>query len=373
MFAIIGNPPMSAEELWFYCGCYTTRLGHVEGRGNSIGIYSLDAESGLIRHRGNSPPIVNSSHLCLGPRADYLYGISEWYEYQGKRDGYLTVFSRDRDTRQLHQIQTVSSHGPGPAYVGVDRSGKYLLLANYVAGNVVVYPIQDNGHLGSPTANIMHAGHSVNADRQEGPHPHAIVTSPDNRHVYVPDLGTDRIHAYQFDPSEGTLKPLPDQDVVAPAGSGPRHLVFSHHGAWAFVSLELSSEVLVLKYDGTRLAVVGRHTTLPAGYQGVNSTAEIRVSPDDRFVYVSNRGHNSISVFRIDDLTGRLDNRQTVSTQGEVPRNFGISMDGRWLVAANQNSHSLVSFRRNGDSGQLTPVHTMASPSPVLICFESTR
>lgn len=199
------------------------------------------------------------------------------------------------------------------------------------------------------------------------------MTSPDNRHVYVPDLGTDRIQAYQFDPSGGTLKPLPDLDVVAPAGSGPRHLVFSSDGKWAFVSLELSSEVLVLKYDRTRLDTVGRYGTLPAGYDGVNTTAEIRVSPDDRFVYVSNRGHNSITVFGIDDVTGELESEQTVSTNGEIPRNFAISTDGRWLMAANQDSNSLVSFHRDDKSGQLTAAHSIASPSPVLICFDSKR
>ena len=250
----------------------------------------------------------------------------------------------DSDTRSLTLIQTISSRGPGPAYVSVDRSGRYLLLANYVAGNVVVYPIQSDDRLAEPSNSIQHIGNSSNAERQDRPHPHSIVASPDNRFVYVPDLGTDRIVVYDFDAQAGNLTPHPRLTVVAPPGSGPRHIVFSSSGDMAYVSLELSSQVMALAYEHGRLTEVGRYSTLPPSFDGRNTCAEVRLTSDSRHVYVSNRGHESLAVFGVNSKTGGLQQIETVTTRGEITRNFGISPDGQWVVAANQNSHSLVSF-----------------------------
>ena len=356
-------------EYGFLCGCYTTTMGHVDGRGKSIGIYTLDAQTGSIRKRGESPPIVNSSHFCLGRHQRFLYSISEFDEYEGSRDGYLTVLAVDAGSNALSQVHTISSAGPGPAYVSLDRSGRYVLLANYVAGNVVVYPIQVDGRLGRPTANVKHSGSSVNRDRQEGPHPHAIVASPDNQFVYVPDLGTDEIVAYRFDEATGELSPAPKLNVAAPPGSGPRHLVFAPSGKWAFVSLELSSEVMSLAYDGAALKEQGRYSTLPADFNGSNTCAEVRIAPDGRHVYVSNRGHDSIAVFTVDSASGALNRMAVTSSQGNIQRNFAISPDGRWLVAANQDSHTLVSFRRDPETGRLDSGSKIDSPSPAFISF----
>lgn len=359
----------SGSEFLFYCGCYTTKLGHVEGLGDSIGVYALDSQTGAMRKRGQSPPIVNSSHFCLGAHGKYLYSISEFYEYRGKQDGYLTVFEVDNSTKTLSQIQTISSAGPGPAYVSLDRTGRYLLLANYVAGNVVVFPIQADGRLAAPSANIQHSGGSVNPERQVGPHPHSIVASPDNRFVFVPDLGTDTIVAYRFDEATGELMPAPKLNVETPAGSGPRHLVFSPSGKWAFVSLELSSELMLLEYDGQSIKPRERSSTLPRNYEGANASAEVRTTPDGRHVYVSNRGHNSLAVFSFDEANGVLERIAVTSTQGEIPRNFDISPDGRWLVVANQNSHNLVSFCRDHATGLLKEASQVDSPSPAFIAF----
>lgn len=366
--SIQGNP-VQATEMWFYCGSYTTKLGHVDGRGESIGIYTLDSETGAIQKRGSSPPIVNSSHLCPGRDGRFLYSISEIYEYEGRRDGCLTVYSVDPRTKALSHVQMVSSHGPGPAYVSLDRSGRYLLLANYVAGKVVVYPIQSDGRLAAPSADVQHTGSSVNRDRQQEPHPHSIVASPDNRFVFVPDLGTDQIVAYEFDVATGGLKLAPRRNVATPPGSGPRHMAFSPSGRWAFLSLELSSEVMALAYDDGQLQVTGRYSTLPSEFVDPNACAEIRIAPDERHAYVSNRGHDSLAAFRVDAASGTLQRTQIISTAGKVPRNFGNSSDGKWIVAANQDSHSLVSFRRDASTGNLHEVDSVESPSPAVISF----
>ena len=363
-----------AEELWFYCGTYTHKMGHVDGQAEGIGIFRLNTESGALRNVGSSPPIANSSHLCLGPHEKFLYAISEVSVVNGKLGGYLTVFSVNPATKALTEVQRVSSVGPGPAYVRLDRTGRYLLLANYVAGNVVVYPIQADGKLGPPAANEMHAGSGPNPARQEGPHPHAIVPSPDNRFVYVPDLGIDRIVVYEFAESTGRLKPRPDLDVTTPPGSGPRHFNFAPGGKYAFLALELSSEVAAYSYRDGRLLELGRYSTLPVDFAGSSTCAELRVSPDGKNVYVSNRGHDSIAVFQIDEDSGALERQQIVSTFGDTPRNFGISPDGFWVVAGNQDSHTMVSYRRDQQSGRLTSTgEKLVTPSPVIFYFFGAR
>lgn len=367
----------------FYCGTYTTKLGHVDGRAKGIGVYELDGETGQIRHVGNSPGITNSSHMCLSKDRQHLYVSSEVIEHAGQRDGYMTVFAVDPADGMLSERQKVSSSGPGPAYVHLDGTGRFLLLANYVAGNVVVNQIENNGLLGEPVARVAHTGSSVNKARQQAAHPHAIVPSPDNRFVYVPDLGMDRIVAYRLDADSGELTPAPELDVVTPPGSGPRHLVFGPDAGQgadmplvAYCSLELTSELAVYQYAQGKLTETARLSTLPteltgpADFTGSNTTAEVRVSGDGRHVYVSNRGHDSIAVFSTGDPREEPQLVEVVSTAGRTPRNFGLAPDGNWLVAGNQDSHTLVAFRRDPQSGRITQVgEPVECPSPALICF----
>lgn len=357
------------ESMLFFCGTYTTRLGHVDGQARAIRVYALDDDIGRIDLRGESPEVANSSHLCLGPQGKFLYAISEITKFNGRDDGCLTVFALDEPADGLKAIQVTSSHGPGPAYVHLDRSGRFLMLANYVAGNVVVFPILGDGKLGPPTADMRHAGHGVNELRQEGPHPHAIVPSPDNRFVFVPDLGVDRIVAYRFDPESGALTRAGD-DARTPRGSGPRHLVFSPDGEHAYCSLELTSEIAAFDYDSGRLSEIGRWSTLPDGYAGTNTCAEVRITPDGRHVYVSNRGHDSLAAFAVDAETGALRFIETEPSRGRTPRNFGVSPNGKWLVVANQDSNGLAAFKRERESGRLgASGEVVECPSPALIRF----
>ena len=360
----------SSATAHFYLGTYSTKLGHVDGRGEGITRWSLDLETGAMTKQGGPWPVVNASHLCTSPDGAYLYSISEISEYQGRPEGYLTSFAIDSKDHSLRELDTIGAAGAGPAYVHLDRSGRFLLLANYVGGNIVVYPRLKNGQLGEPTATIQHTGSGPNPDRQEAPHPHAIVPSLDNQFLLVPDLGLDLIKVYAFNDETGTLDPQPTLDTPVPPGSGPRHLVFHPSGNYAYASLEMSSQVAAFRYANGKLELINTYRTLPDTFQGESTTAELRITQDGRFLYVANRGHDSLAAFTIDPNSGEPTRIQTISTQGRTPRNFGIDPSDRFIVAGNQDSHTMLSYRIDEQTGKLTPTgKQIATPSPVLFHF----
>ena len=362
---------VSAESIRFYCGAYTRSKTDNGEQARGIGAVSLNLENGSMRIEGESSAILNPSHLCMSPDGRFLYSVSEIGNYDAFGEGSVTAFRVDPESGILEQLQSIRSYGAGPCYVSLDRSGKFALVANYRGGTAAAIPIVDEGKLGEATSVVQHEGGSVNPSRQAAPHPHSIVASPDNHFVYVPDLGIDRIVAYQVDSSNGKLSPRPEFDVATPPGSGPRHLVFDPQGQFAYVSLEMTSEVAAYRYDDGVLKEIGRDSTLPDGFGGDNSTAEVRTSPDGKTVYISNRGHDSIAVFRV-GKGGALEKVQVMSTGGKTPRNFGIDPSGRFLIAANQNSHTLVSFRIDPETGKLDPTgEAVKTPFPVFICFQN--
>jgi len=359
-----------ADRAYFYLGTYTTTLEHVDGQSRGITLWSVDLETGQMEQTGGPWPIVNSSHMCLGKDRIYLYSISETLEYNGKKDGCLTIFKIDPGTMALTELDTVSSHGVGPAYVSTDQTGNYLFLANYVAGNVVVYPIENRGMPGPATANLMHEGSSVNKSRQKRPHPHSMVASPDNRFVYAPDLGLDKIKVYAFDHATGKLTARPDLDSVTLPGAGPRHLVFHTCGKYAYMTLELTCRVAAYSYSEGKLTELGVYDMLPAGFTRDSTSAEIRVSPDGKLVYTSNRGHDSIAVFEVNPSNGTLDRIQLIGTGGRIPRNFALDPGGSILVAGNQDSHNMLTYKIDPASGKLTPTgHKVDAKSPAFFCF----
>lgn len=362
--------PKSADNAPFYLGTYSTKLGHVDGRGEGITRWSLDLETGAMTKQGGPWPVVNASHLCTSPDRSYLYSISEISEYQGRPEGYLTSFAIDSRDHSLRELDTISAAGAGPAYVHLDRSGRFLLLANYVEGNIVVYPRLKNGLLGEPTAKVQHHGSGPNPDRQEAPHPHAIVPSPDNRFLLVPDLGLDLIKVYAFNDNTGTLTLQPDFDAPLPPGAGPRHLVFHPSGNHVYATLEMSSQVAAFHYANGKLEPIDHYRTLPDGFRGESTTAELRITQNGRFLYAANRGHDSLAAFKIEPTTGELTRIQTISTQGRTPRNFAIDPSDRLIVGGNQDSHTLLSFWIDEQTGKLTSTgKQIATPSPVLIHF----
>ncbi len=368
--AAAGHPPVQSPDDWImYVGTYT--------RAPSKGIYAYrfkgaTGEVAPIGAAGLAAETENPSFLAVHPNQRFLYAVNEISRYEERDAGSVSAFSIDRSSGTLTLLNRVASRGGGPCHVSIDRSGKWLFAANYGGGSVAAFPVHDDGTLGEASAFFQHAGASVNKARQSGPHAHGAVVSPDNRFVLVPDLGLDRVFTYRLDPAAGGLAPgEPGFAAIAP-GSGPRHVAFRPDGKFAYVLKEMLSAVVAFRYDAGRgtLAELQTLSTLPEGFSGENSGAEIATHPNGRFLYASNRGHDSIAIFRIDAAKGTLTPVDRVSTQGKTPRSFAIDPSGRFLIAANQNSGTLVIFRIDQATGALTATETAVQvPSPVSVVF----
>lgn len=360
----IATTPLVAASYWVYFGTYT--------RGDSKGIYvaSFDSSSGQLGTPQLAVETPNPSFLALHPDGLHLYAVSEMYG-QGEKTGAVSAFRIDRSSGRLEFLNRVSSRGQGPCHLNVDRKGKFVAVANYGSGSVAVLPIREDGTLGEATGFQQHQGSSVNPKRQEGPHAHSVNFSPDNRFLIVADLGLDRLMVYRFDASTGAITPNDSPYASVKPGSGPRHFTFHPNGRYAYVINELASTVTVFRY-GARTGTLNEIqtiTTLPAGFQGTNYTAEVLPRPDGRFLYGSNRGHDSIAVFAIGP-DGRLSPVEHVPVQGNFPRNFNLDPEGRWLIVANQNSNNVVVFRVDPQTGRLAPTgQTLKLGAPVCVKF----
>jgi 6-phosphogluconolactonase len=359
-------PPSGAVLVYF--GTYTAAT--------SRGVYvsRLDAASGALSAPRLAAATTDPSFLAVHPTGAFLYAVNEVETYGDRPAGSVTAFSVDRATGLLQALNQQSSGGAGPAHLSVDRAGRHVLVANYGGGSSVVLPIGADGRLAPASAFVQHAGSSVNKKRQNGPHAHWIGVDPSDRHAYVADLGLDRIVAYRFDPNAGSLTSDPAASVLLEPGSGPRHLAIDEAGRYAYVVNELTCTVTVLGRDAARgsLRALQTISTLPAGrpLQPGDSAAGIQVHPSGRFLYASNRGHDSVSAFAIDRPTGRLTFLQNASTLGRTPRGFGISPDGRHLLVANQASNSVVVFRIDPERGSLAPTgHAIDVDSPACVTF----
>ncbi|MBP6506080.1 MAG: lactonase family protein [Opitutaceae bacterium] len=349
----------TASEHLLFIGTYT--------RSTSQGIYAvrLNAQTGALSAPELAAATTNPSFLALAPGQTHLYAVSE-------SSTMAVPFATDLATGQLTPLQPQASGGTVPCHLVVDRTGRTLIIANYHTGVVASLPIRADGTLGPAGSIIQHAGHSVHPSRQESPHVHSVTLSPDNRFVIVCDLGLDKIFTYALDPAAATLTPASVPFVASAPGAGPRHAAFSPDGRHVFVINELGSTLVSYRYDAATgaLTPLDTQSTLPADFQGESSTAEVRVHPNGRFVYGSNRGHDSIAVFACDAATGRLTLVEHVPTGGKNPRNFTLSPDGAWLVAANQNSDSLRVFRVDAQTGRLQAVAGSATvPMPVCVLF----
>lgn len=312
------------------------------------------------------------SFLAVTPNRRFLYAVNEVEMFEGKPSGAISAYSIDPATGKLNFLQQVPSMGGSPAYVTTDKTGRYLLVANYGGGNIAVFPIGSDGKLGADTAFDQHHGSSVNRERQSGPHAHAIQLSNDNRFVLSADLGLDEILVYRFDAAKGTLTPNQPPFAKVAAGAGPRHVAFSPNGKFVYVVDEMGSTVTVFSYDAKAGTLHERQTisTLPKDFTGDNTTAEILTDESGGFLYVSNRGDDSIVVYAIDHSNGKLSLVERVSTQGKTPRNFVLDPTGRWLFAANQDSNDIVLFHVDPHSGRLTPASKKIEVSaPVDVIF----
>jgi 6-phosphogluconolactonase len=343
-----------------YVGAYTEPP---QGRAKGIGVYEFDTDSGELHLIETVQGPQNPSFLALDSDKRLLSVANEVDE------GYVTAFSRDPETGKLTLVGRESSGGAGPCYVSFDGSGRFALVANYVGGTVAALPVDERGNLQPASSVVAHQGSSVNQERQQEPHPHMIAPSPDGRFVLAADLGTDEIVVYRLSESGQLERGNPG---AAKPGAGPRHFAFGPDGRRLYVLNELDSTLTVYDFDGERGEMKPRQTVsaLPDDFEGESWCAHVVVSSDGRFVYGSNRGHDSIAIWSIDSDSGEVSLVAHESTQGETPRNFAIDPSGNWLLAANQDSDTIVSFRRDAESGRLTPVGNVAQiSSPVTIVF----
>lgn len=360
--AAIAKPVADRQE-FALVGTYTGETG-------SKGIYAFDFDpaSGTLTPRGLAAETVAPSFVVIHPNGKYAYAANE----AGKKST-VTAFAIDAKTAKLTQLNQLSALGEDPCHLSFDQTGKYLFAANYSSGNVVVFPILPDGKLGEPTANQKDAGPlGPNKERQDGPHAHWVQISTDNRFLSVSDLGLDEILSYHFDAATGSLTPNQPPFTRLAAASGPRHGAFSPGGKFFYVVSELSSTVTAFSYQpaqGTlkQLQVI---STLPADFHGRNDTAEIAVHPNGKWLFASNRGHDTIAVFAIDPASGMLAAAGEFSTGGKEPRHFAIDPTGNFLLAENQNSNSIVVFRIDSSTGALRKVSEADNvPSPVCLTF----
>ncbi|HZS08595.1 MAG TPA: lactonase family protein [Blastocatellia bacterium] len=347
-----------------YTGTYTT------GKSEGIYIHRMDLSSGELKAVGTAKGVVNPSFLAIDPRRKYLYAVNEIGNFGGKSSGAVSAFSIDQKTGELKFLNQQPSLGAAPCYVIVDHAGRFVLAANYSGGNATVLPIRRDGSLGEPTFMVRHKGAGKDPERQKGPHAHCIVLDPANHYAFVADLGIDKVMIYPYDAKTGKLATERVTSAVLKPGAGPRHFTFHPDGRYAFVINELDSTLTAFAYDKSRGALRELQTisTLPGGFTGTNSCADVHVHPTGRFVYGSNRGHDSIVVFAFDEKTGKLAFVETVATQGQFPRNFAIDPTGKFLLAANQRSDNVVIFRIDPGTGRLSPTGRITEiPAPVCL------
>jgi len=351
-----------------YVGTYTE-----DGRSEGVYRIRMDRRSGQLRRVGSVDAGANPSFLAVHPNGRVLYAVNELEKYKGRATGAVSAFAIAKDTGALTRLNEQPSEGGAPCYVSLDRSGRVVLVANYVGGSIAVLPVGAKGALAPAAQVVQHTGTGPNGERQAAPHAHCILVDPSNRFVLAADLGAYRVFVYRLD-LDGKLLHVEGGDAVMRPGAGPRHIAFHPTLPLVFVANELDSTVATLRFDAERGALSPLDTlaTVPARWTGTNYPADIHVaaSGGGRTLYVSNRGHNSIAVFSVAESTGTLVLDQVVSTEGDWPRNFSLDPTGRWLLVANQRSDSVVVFGRDPDNGRLTPTRQrIAIPSPVCLRF----
>ena len=352
----------SAKQYLAYFGTYT--------QGDSKGIYAyrFDSGSGEMSSLGLAAELANPSFLAIHPNRRHLYAVTEDFEGGGA----VSAYEINHETGKLTLLNQVPSKGNGPCHINVDATGKMIAVANYGAGSTASFPIKKDGSLGEAASVMQHEGSSVNEARQTGPHAHSVNFSPDNRFVVTADLGTDELYVFRVDPTTGTIEPNDPPTAKVHPGGGPRHFTFHPSGKYSYAINELDSTVTAFQYDAERgaMEVIQTISTLPDGYTERTHTSEVVAHPSGKFLYGSNRGHDSIALFSVDEATGKLTSVEQVSTQGETPRNFALDPTGAYLIAENQATDNAVVFSVDQDTGRLTPTgQTLDIPAPVCLRF----
>jgi 6-phosphogluconolactonase len=353
---------------WVYLGTYTG------GKEGSKGIYKcvLDVTTGKLSAPELVAETTNPSFLVVSPDRKFLYAAGEVSDFGGSKNvGAVTAFAIEPKTGKLKMLNAQPSGGAGPCHVNIDKTGRTVVVANYTGGSCASLPVQADGKLGEPASVMQHKGTSVDKDRQEGPHAHSINIDPSNKFAVCADLGLDQVLIYKLDPVKGTLTPHEPPFVATAPGSGPRHFAFHPTKPMAFVINEMKCTLNSLKFDKEKgtFTIIDTASTLPREVGKGDSTAEVVVHPNGKWVYGSNRGHNSIVAFEVND-EGKL---KLIGHQGEgikTPRNFNIDPTGQWLLVGNQSGGSVSVFKINQATGALEKTDNSATlGSPVCIKF----
>lgn len=349
----------------FYIGTYT-------GQGSEgIYAYKLDMQTGALQQLHAIGDVENPSFLAIDSNNEFLYSVHELNNYQGQRTGAIRSFKIDPDKWNLTLLSEQPSFGEHPCHVTVTKNGDYVFLANYTSGSVSMFPVK-NGVIEAASDTAQHVGSGPNAGRQKGPHAHSVNLSPDGKFLYVMDLGIDKIMIYDIVTNSGELTPANPPFIKTAPGAGPRHFTFSPNGKFAYVINELNSTITSYSYNAENGSLTEIETvdTLPSDFDGQNTTADIHITPDGRFLYGSNRGHDSLAIFKIDEQTGQLELIGHQSVVGKTPRNFAIDPTGAFLLVANQNSDNIVVFKINKETGELQDTGHRAEVSmPVCVRF----
>ncbi len=369
----------AAGTIFVYVGTYTEAAQN--GKAEGISVYRMDAASGALAHVRTVAGGPNPSFLAFDPARRFLFAVNETETFAGQPGGGASAFSLDASAGNLTPLNAQPTHGASPCHLCTDPTGRYLLSANYGSGSYAVHPIGADGRLGAASDVVQHTGSGPNSRRQDGPHAHMVTFDLSGRYALLVDLGIDRTLVYRLDTDTGKLSPHEvatasgaTQQASAPSapGAGPRHVAFHPSNRYAYVLNELGCTVDAFTWDATAgtLAPLQTVTTLPAGFTGANTTAEIAVHPSGRFVYASNRGHDSIAIFALDPASGLLTALGNEPTGGKEPRSFAIDPTGTFLLAANQHSGSIVTFRIDPSSGLLAATGAVAhTPTPVCLLF----
>jgi 6-phosphogluconolactonase len=362
------------NQIPVYVGTYTRRdsaLAHME---KGIQRFMFDPSSGALTFVETITGIVNPSFLAISPDRRFLYAVSEMTDLvNGRPAGGVAAYAIDPNSFTLRHLNEQATSGTSPCHLTVDATGRYVMATNYGSGSVCLFPIRPDGSLGNSSDFITHEGSSINPQRQQEPHPHSINLDPSNRFAFVPDLGTDKVMIYLLDTESGKLTLNAEQPWArTKSGAGPRHLAFHPNGKLLYVVNELDSTVTGFAFDADRgtLREIGAISTLPTDFDGKSHCADIHVHPNGKFLYASNRGHDSIAVFAVDAQSGDLKPVEYMPTGGQVPRNFAIEPTGTYLLAANQNSDDIFTFTIDDKNGKLTPTGLRTQvPAPVCIKF----
>ena len=344
-----------------------------ESRREGIFVYEFDPATGILEHRTTTQTAPNPSFLAISPDSRFLYAVNEVGEYEGQHGGTISAYALDAATGELTFLNVQSTRGADPCYISLDSTGTWAFVANYSGGSIATFPIGNDGMVGEAACFIQHEEHSsVDRGRQEAPHAHSIILDPTGRYALVADLGKDQILVYQFDSTTGQLTPHTSPAIQSAPGAGPRHTGFHPNGRYFYVINELNSTVSVYEYDAESGAFADVQTisAIPEGAPRTSMAADLHITADGRFLYTTNRWHNSdsIAAFTIDTTSGQLSMIEIVKSGGLTPRNFAFDLTENYLFAENQDSSTVVTFQRDMETGRLTPTGQVTNvPMPVCI------